>query len=92
MSARSRLTALTPPLYAARVEAHQCERWIIPACKVTIPAVSEIHARRLAVQAAHRRAGGLPPWRPLGRLSLAHATARRVVGEGRRRESWGAPA
>lgn len=67
-----------PPLYAVHVAAHDCERWIIPALEIKLPAVSEDHARRLGVAEAHRRAGGLPPWKPLTRLSMAHATAAEV--------------
>jgi hypothetical protein len=59
------------------LSAHQCERWNIPALKITIPAVSVEHARRQAVAEAHRQAA-VPPWRPLARISLPYATAERV--------------
>lgn len=62
----------TPPVWRVT-----CERWIIPALEIKVPAVSEDHARRLGVAEAHRRSGPLPPWRPLIRASLVHTTAER---------------
>lgn len=64
-------------MHHAHVRGHRCERWNIPALKITIPAVSVDHACRQAVAEAHRRAS-LPPWRPLVRISLSYATAERV--------------
>jgi hypothetical protein len=64
---------------------HHVGRWTVPACEITVPAVSIEHARELVVKEAHRRAGGVPPWRPFTRESLRHATAeptsrRRMMG------------
>ncbi len=76
-----------PPLWRARVAGHRVERWIIAPCEITVPAVSEDHARRLAVAESHRRAGGLPPWRPLSRIGFEYASAEPVGELSRRRES-----
>lgn len=66
-------------MWRARLAAHDCARWPIPAQAVTVPAVSEDDACRFAVRFAHA-AAGVPPWRPCVRLSLAFATAERVDG------------
>jgi hypothetical protein len=67
-------------MHRVHIGAHRCERWNIPALKITIPAVSIEHARRQAVAEAHRRAA-VPPWKPLTAISLPRATAERVEME-----------
>jgi len=63
-----------PPCWQASVERHRVERWLIPASRIEIPAVSEAHARLTAVRLAHQRAG-VPPWKPCVRVSFPFATA-----------------
>lgn len=67
-----------PPLYGACVAAHRVDRFDVGELDIKIPAVSVDHARRLVVAEAYRRAGGLPPWKPLVRTSLKYATAKQL--------------
>jgi hypothetical protein len=63
------------PTFRVVVDGHQVQRWPIAARTLKVPAISEDHARKLVVGILHREAGA-PPWKPLQRESMQHATAR----------------
>lgn len=69
------------PLHTVEVQPHAlAPRWIVPHLLLTVPAVNREHAREEGVRAAHRQVG-VPPWLPLQRISLEHATAEPVIAE-----------
>lgn len=80
MSVRRQPTRLPLTCYRVTIKRHTCERWIVPARRVKLPAASATHAATIAVQESHS-ALGMPPWRPLVRLSLQHTNATRIGGE-----------
>lgn len=67
---------MKPPVaWRVKITAHEVDRWTIPARTVTVGATSIDHARELAIGEA-QRAVGVPPWRPLRRMSLEHTAAK----------------
>lgn len=64
------------PLHLVEVQPHSLPpRWIVAPLSLELPAVSAEHACIEGVRAAHRRAGGVPPWLPLRRHSLQFTNA-----------------
>jgi hypothetical protein len=61
------------PMFTVTIAGHRVERWEIPERAVMTPAASRRHAQIIAVRIAHA-ASGLPPWKPLMRVTLRHAT------------------
>jgi hypothetical protein len=69
------------PLHHIEVSRHALPpRWLVPDFEVTLPATDLAHAREEGVRAVHRQIGA-PPWLPLQRISLEHATAEPVIAE-----------
>lgn len=70
-----------PPAWRVAVSAHRIEpRWEIPGATLTVRAHSQASAVLEAARELHRR-GGLPPWRPLLRVTVRHATVIRGPAE-----------
>jgi hypothetical protein len=69
----------TAPLHTVTMEAHNVNRYELRGRVVELPAANVTHARRLAVQEAHKL-GGLPPWSPLVRRSMEYTTATPITG------------
>jgi hypothetical protein len=65
------------PTWRVTIEAHRCERWIIPSQRHKLVAVTAAEARLSGIREAHR-ALGMPPWRPLIRLSWPYSSAERL--------------
>jgi hypothetical protein len=65
-------------VWRVTIAAHKVDRWSIPARTVTVGAASIAQAREVVIGEA-QRAAGVPPWKPLRRLSLEHATASEKV-------------
>ena len=68
---------LPPPMWRVEVQGHRLQRWTIEAHVLEVPAVDAAHACEVVVGILHR-AAGVPPWKPLIRESLEHASAAAV--------------
>jgi hypothetical protein len=65
-------------MWKVTIHKHVCSRWIIPATKIKLVAPDSDTARLFALRQVHGQQG-LPPWRPLLRVSWPHTTAKRTA-------------
>ena len=65
------------PVYRVQIQRHICSRWILAKQTIELVAVSEDHARLTALRQVHGQQG-LPPWKPLLRISWPITTAKRT--------------
>jgi hypothetical protein len=77
----SKCKTTVPPMFDAEVSPHSLSpRWLVPQCRIEVPAPSADFARREVVLEAHRRSE-VPPWKPLVAISLEYASATPVDDE-----------
>ena len=70
---------IPPPTWKVEVERHIVgRRYLIPAERMRLSAVSETDAREYGVRLVYARLEVIPPWKPLRRESLEHTTATRI--------------